>query len=275
MNQKTFTDLLVGNKFDEQNFALEDEAKCLKYFEQQEIDSQKYWSRLGGRPDLTGKVVLEIGCGHGALSIDAALAGAQRVIGTDLMSNRIAFARQIVAERYPNIANRIEFHHANITELNLDGKVDFVISKDTFEHIFGIEEVLLSIRKVLKEGGLLITGFSPLYYSPFGDHGFHALGKSLKLPWAHLILGDDFVVNAYNKYHPGLKCKSMYDLGLNKLKRRDFLQAFKKAGFTVIRENVNAVEGASKIMPLLRLLRKVPGLEDYTTINMYVVLRKT
>jgi 2-polyprenyl-3-methyl-5-hydroxy-6-metoxy-1,4-benzoquinol methylase len=274
MNQETFANPSVDYKFDENNFAVEDEVKCLKYFEEQVVDSQKYWSRLGGRPDFKGKVVLEIGCGHGALSIDAALAGAQRVIGLDLIGNRIAFARKMVAERYPEIANRIEFHHANITEMNLDGKVDVVISKDTFEHIIGLEPVLLSIRRVLREGGLLITGFSPLYYSPFGDHGFHAIKKRLKLPWAHLVLGDDFVVAAYNKYHPGLQCKSIYDLGLNKLKRREFLQAFDKAGFKIISENVNAVEGASKLMPLLRILHKVPGLEDYTTVNMYVVLRK-
>lgn len=75
-------------------------------------------------------------------------------------------------------------------------------------------------------------------------------------------------VAAYNKYHPGVEGKSIYDLGLNKLKRRDFLQAFKKAGFTIISENVNVVEGAAKLMPLFRFLRKVPGLEDYTTFNM-------
>jgi hypothetical protein len=67
----------------------------------------------------------------------------------------------------------------------------------------------------------------------------------------------------------------MYDLGLNKLKRRDFLQAFEKAGFEIVSETVNAVEEASKLMPLFRLLNKVPGLEDYTTVNMYVVLRET
>ncbi|MBW4455774.1 MAG: hypothetical protein KME55_25425, partial [Nostoc indistinguendum CM1-VF10] len=105
--------------------------------------------------------------------------------------------------------------------------------------------------------------------------GFHAIGKRFKLPWAHLILGDARVVAAYNRHHPGVNCDSMYDLGLNKLKRRDFLQAFEKAGFEIVSETVNAVEEASKLMPLFRLLNKVPGLEDYTTVNMYVVLRET
>jgi SAM-dependent methyltransferase len=273
MNQENFTEL-SPDTFNEDNFAVEDEVKSLRYFEEQVIDSQKYWDRLGGRPDFSGKVVLELGCGHGALSIDAAISGAQQVIGLDLIGSRIEFARSIVAKRFPNIANRIEFQKLNIADIDLEGKVDIVISKDTFEHIMGLDQVLLSVRRVLRSGGLLITGFSPLYYSPFGDHGFHSIGQHLKLPWAHLILGDARVVAAYNQYHPGIECHSIYDLGLNKLKRRDFLQTFDKAGFAIVSETVNAMQGASKLMPLLRLLNKIPLLQDYTTVNMYVVLRK-
>lgn len=274
MNKETFTSPSENYKFSEENFAVEDESLSLKYFEEQIIDSQKYWCRFGGRPDFSGKVVLDLGCGHGALAIDAAIAGAQRVIGIDLISSRIGFARRIVADRFPSIANKIEFHHMDIQELTLDGQIDFVICKDTFEHILGIDQVLLSIRRLLKEEGLLITGFTPLYYSPFGDHGLHAIGQPIKLPWAHLILGDARVVEAYNKFHPGIECNSIYDLGLNKLKRCDFLQAFDKAGFSIVSETTNGFEGASKLMPLFRLLSKVPGLEDYTTVSMYVIARK-
>ncbi|BDI18533.1 SAM-dependent methyltransferase [Nostoc cf. commune SO-36] len=275
MNKQTFTHPSVNYKFDEENFAVEDESLSLRYFEQQIIDSQKYWRRFGGRPDFSGKVVLEIGCGHGALSIDAAISGAQRVIGLDLISQRIAFARRIVGERFPDIANKIEFHHLDIDSMTaLDGKVDVVISKDTFEHIMGLDRVLLSIRRLLKEGGLLITGFSPLYHSPFGDHGFTSIGRPIKLPWSHLILGDARVVAHYKKYHPGVECDSIYELGLNKLKRHEFLEAFDRTGFRVVNETINALEGASKLMPVLRLLNKVPALKDYTTVSMYVVARK-
>ncbi|QHG15615.1 class I SAM-dependent methyltransferase [Nostoc sp. ATCC 53789] len=276
MSQETFTDSSANYKFTEDNFAVPDEEFSLKYFEAQVTKSDMYWRRFGGRPDFSGKVVLEIGCGYGALCIDAAISGARRVIGLDLISSRIEFARNIVAERYSEIADRIEFHHLDIDNLTtLDGQVDFVISKDTFEHIMGIERVLLSIKRVLRQGGLLITGFSPLYYSPFGDHGYHAIGKRIRLPWAHLIIGDERVVAAYNKYHPGIECHSIYDLGLNKLKRRDFLKSFDQSGFVIVSETTNAFEGASKLMPLFRFLSKIPGLEDYTTVNMYVMARKT
>jgi SAM-dependent methyltransferase len=273
MNQKNFEEL-PADTFNEDNHAVEDEAASLKYFDEQVIDSQKYWSRLGGQPDFAGKVVLELGCGHGALSIDAAKSGAQRVIGLDLIGSRIGFANKIVADRFPDIADKIEFHKLDIADIDLDGKVDVVISKDTFEHIMGIDRVLLSVKRVLRKGGLLITGFSPLYYSPFGDHGFHAIGQPIKLPWAHLMLGDARVVAAYNKYHPGIQCQTIYDCGLNKLKRSEFLQAFDKAGLTVVSEKINATQGASKLMPVLKVLNQIPGLQDYTTVNMYAILRK-
>ncbi len=275
MNSKNLSDPSVGVKFNENFFVTEDEATCRKYFKEQVIDTERYWRRLGGRPDFAGKVVLELGCGHGALCVDAALSGARRVIGLDLTSNRIAFARRFVAERFPQIAHKIEFHCLDIAALSPDYDFDIVLSKDTFEHIMGIKQVLRTIRRLLRQDGLLITGFSPLYYSPFGDHGFHAIGQRFKVPWAHLMLGDTYVVDAYNAHHPGVQCRSIYDLGLNKLKRRDFLAAFQQTGFVLLRENVNAIEGASKLMPLFRLLRHIPILEDYVTVNMYAVLRRS
>jgi hypothetical protein len=41
MNKETFTDSCVAYKFNENNFAVEDEPVCLRYFEEQVLDSQK------------------------------------------------------------------------------------------------------------------------------------------------------------------------------------------------------------------------------------------
>jgi 2-polyprenyl-3-methyl-5-hydroxy-6-metoxy-1,4-benzoquinol methylase len=261
-------------KFNEHNFIKENDEVCRAYFDEQVSETEQYWQRLGGRPDFRDKTVLELGCGHGALCVDAALAGAKRVIGIDLISNRIEFAKRHVADRFPKLTERMEFDSIDIADLRLDGEVDYILSKDTFEHILGLGQVLQAVKRILKPGGMLISGFSPLYNSPYGDHGFHAVGKKRKWPWAHLMLGDAYVVKAYNATHPGVDAKTIYDLGLNKLRRRDFLKAFEQAGLTLEYEKVNALEGASKLMPLFRVLRHVPGLTDLTTVNMYVKLRK-
>ena len=64
------------------------DIECLEdaaaYFDEQMAESNpEFWSRCGGRPDLRGLRVLEVGCGHGALSVDMARGGAD-VLGVDL-----------------------------------------------------------------------------------------------------------------------------------------------------------------------------------------------
>jgi hypothetical protein len=152
--------------------------------------------------------------------------------------------------------------------------VDFVVSKDTFEHIERLQDVLSEIAQVLKCDGVLLAGYSPLYFSPFGDHGFFSLGRPITVPWAHLIAGDAKVVEAYNNWHPGLNCQTVRDLGLNKMTYRDFLEAFTRSPLSIESIKVNAAEGGSPLIPLFRILRRLPGLERYCTVNMYVKLRK-
>jgi 2-polyprenyl-3-methyl-5-hydroxy-6-metoxy-1,4-benzoquinol methylase len=55
-------------------------------------------------PDCAGKRVLDLRCGHGALSVDLAQAGGQ-VTGIDLDAERIAFATANVREQ-PAVGGR-------------------------------------------------------------------------------------------------------------------------------------------------------------------------
>ncbi len=257
-------------EFREENFAVEDKALELSYFETELTeDNPQFWARLGLKPDLRDKFVLELGSGHGALSIDAAFRGARRVIGLDLISSRVAFANRVVETRFPQFKGRVEFRKANIQDLVLDEPVDIVLSKDTFEHIMDIDGVLDALARLLKPGGSVYVGIGPFYSSPYGDHGLHAIGKRRKFPWMHLIMGDRRVVASYNKHHPGVTCKTVYDMGMNKLRLNDFVSAFKRHGFKIANQRVNASEGGSKLYPLLGLLRRLPVVGLYTTVNIY------
>ena len=59
----------------------------LKYFDYSRSENEKFWKRLGIKPNFKNKTVLDFGCGHGALSIDIGLLGAKSVIGIDLEKN--------------------------------------------------------------------------------------------------------------------------------------------------------------------------------------------
>lgn len=72
------------------------------------------------------KVVLDVGCGTGILSMFAARAGARKVIGVDCSSMAVQ-AREIVQQN--NLADTITIIQGKIEEITLDEKVDIIISE--------------------------------------------------------------------------------------------------------------------------------------------------
>ena len=57
------------------------------YFNSGDLENKKFWKRLGGKPNLENKSVLDFGCGHGSLCIDIARSGAKKVKGIDITEN--------------------------------------------------------------------------------------------------------------------------------------------------------------------------------------------
>jgi type I protein arginine methyltransferase len=120
-----------------------------------------------------GKVVLDVGCGTGILSLFAAKAGASRVIGIDL--SRIAEqAKQIVAlNSYDKVVTIIR---GKVEEVELpDGieKVDIIIS-EWMGYCGGLYEsmlptVLYARDKWLNEGGALFPDKAIIYVNAIED----------------------------------------------------------------------------------------------------------
>jgi 2-polyprenyl-3-methyl-5-hydroxy-6-metoxy-1,4-benzoquinol methylase len=121
------------------------------YFQERLRDNDRFWARLGGRPDLRGKTVLEFGCGHGALALDMALAGAGRVVAIDRSDQRIAYCRAKVEPLAPR--GSLACRRADITEIAESGGFDLVVSRDTMEHVYPIEAPLAAMARLLKPGG--------------------------------------------------------------------------------------------------------------------------
>lgn len=239
------------------------------YFQDRTADNARFWRRLGGRPPLAGRHVLEFGCGHGALSLDAALAGAASVLGIDLSAERIAYARQKVEpEARPGA---LRFDCRDVADLDETESFDLVVSRDVMEHVYPLEPPLRAMARRLKPGGALYLGFSPLYYSPFGDHG--ELG--VRLPWAHVVAGEGRVLAAFNRTNHS-DFRSLREAGFNMLTPRQFRAAFAGLGLATEYLAVNAAEAPLKrlLMKGFDLLRRVPALERFFTVSIYTILRK-
>jgi SAM-dependent methyltransferase len=243
-------------------------AEMTNYFNEQFNGSNaEYWRRLGG-VDFSGKAVLDIGCGHGALSVHAAQRGAKRVVGVDIDTARTQFARENVKVNFPEHASTIWFHNGPLDEVR--EKFDIAISKDSFEHIEDLSGMLHSIADRLNDGGLLLTGFSPLYFSPFGDHGRYWSGKR-RIPWLPAILPESilFRLATYRRREP---IRSAGDVGLNKLTPEAFRAMVRDQGWEVVAWHTN--RGDKPGMRVMRKLSQLPKMEKYFTVSIYAQLRK-
>jgi SAM-dependent methyltransferase len=104
--------------------------------------------------DLTGKRVLDVGCGIGDLSFMLARRGAE-VVGVELDPHKVACANQI-AQRWR--FDGLRFVAGDVTDLSTMGlgQFDDVFCLAVLEHIKDDIGLLQQMRNALRPGGLLV-----------------------------------------------------------------------------------------------------------------------
>ncbi|MEO6694628.1 MAG: class I SAM-dependent methyltransferase [Ignavibacteria bacterium] len=238
----------------------------IDYFKRGEEENPKFWKRFGGLPDLKNKKILDVGCGHGSMCIFLANEGAGRVIGLELDPVRYKFAKENLTNNYSEFENNVEFHLQRIEELE-EYDFDIMVSKDTFEHIIRLEDVLLEMKRRLRPGGKIYSGFGALYNAFNGDHG----RTNAVIPWGHLIIPETYLLKRLYKESKGT-IKSVYDLGLNKLSLKEYKDIFRKSSMDIIFFEVNKTD---RLMgKLFNVFRRIPFLEEYFSYMIHVILRK-
>ena len=240
----------------------------LDYFARGEWQNPQFWRRFGGRPDFSDTHVLDVGCGHGSMVIDVARAGARQVVGLDLNCRLIAFAQANLLQHHADVANRVTFLCQDLKDYPEDAVFDYMISKDSFEHILDLPDMLAEMKKRLKPGGRIYAGFGPLYNSPLGDHGY----SQSRLPWRHLMLGEKALVARVQARWPHAQIRSLHDLGLNGLALADYERIFAESGLRIISFQTNRSE--KLLSRILSLPAHIPFLREFFTFNVYVILEK-
>lgn len=81
---------------------------------------------------LTGKTVLDVGCGSGRYAVEFARRGAARVVGIDYAPGMLALAAEYA--RKNGVADRCEFRHGDFSALPLDEKFDVAIAIGVFDY---------------------------------------------------------------------------------------------------------------------------------------------
>ena len=104
---------------------------------------------------VTGKKILDVGCGSGVYSVDFARRGARRVVGIDLSTNMLELARQ-EAEQH-GVADRCEFIQADFLELDLEDRFDISIAMGVFDYV--PDQVAFLRKMVALTTGRVIVAF--------------------------------------------------------------------------------------------------------------------
>jgi SAM-dependent methyltransferase len=131
-------------------------------------------------PRISGKVVVDFGCGEGADAVELAVRGAARVIGIDIREDVLRIARQRALQA--GVENACLFA-SSAGEL-----ADVVVSVDAFEHFADPAEVLGIMGALLRPAGEVFISFGPTWYHPLGGHLFSVF------PWAHLIFSEQALI---------------------------------------------------------------------------------
>jgi SAM-dependent methyltransferase len=193
--------------------------------------------------------VLDFGCGSGRDTIWLA-SQVRSVVGVDADGSRIAQARRALKATplrncafAPMVDGRIPLAGAS---------VDAVFSTDAFERVLDPEFAFREVARVLRPGGLLISRFGPLFYSPYGYQMTWACG----VPYAHLLFGLNAVLALARERRSHLvEVRSWQGAGLNCRRFREFKEAAIGAGLSLKRFEPIPVRG-------LRRLTRVPLFGD-------------
>ncbi|WP_438753025.1 class I SAM-dependent methyltransferase [Pararhizobium sp. O133] len=104
--------------------------------------------------DLSGKRVLDLGCGAGGITLHIARTHhPAEIVGFDVELPVIEAARR--AADAAGLSDRVSFVQAAPGELPFaDGSFDIVFSKDALVHVAGKEAIFRDIFRVLKPGGV-------------------------------------------------------------------------------------------------------------------------
>jgi ubiquinone/menaquinone biosynthesis C-methylase UbiE len=252
-----------------------------KYEDWRNDSLSKSWNAFSDS-HITGKDVLDFGCGDGALSLFLAKEKRpNRILGVDISAPSIERAKVSLLNSSIKDSNKASFTLGTTEQLPVpDQSFDTLLAFDCLEHVMSPEKILCDWHRVLRPGGRCLIEWFP-YKGPWGPH----MEALIPIPWAPVLFGEramfraaekiydlpEFVPRHWDLDEDGNKkpnkwraWSSFEEQGyINKLDLNTFRKLAHDAGFKIARFDRHSFGGSSMRKAVGHMLMKTPVIGEY------------
>ena len=153
------------------------------YFDQQYASTSALYRRFMSDVPLSGRTVLDVGSGLGGRAPYFLELGARTVTCLDVNRQELAAGAALLAERFPELSNRVAFVHPD--DFDKSEPADVAVLADCFEHLVAPDVVLDQLCGRIRRGGVLWIGSIGWYHYA----GSHCLAH-IPIPWCQLLFSE-------------------------------------------------------------------------------------
>lgn len=125
---------------------------------------ERFSYTLSHAEPLTGRSVLDVGCGTGQYAIEFAKNGASRIVGIDIAPNMLETSRKNV--QTAGVADRCEFFQSDLLEFNPETQFNVTIGIGLFDYIRDALPVLRKMREVTMDKVIISVPRSNTWRAP-------------------------------------------------------------------------------------------------------------
>jgi 2-polyprenyl-3-methyl-5-hydroxy-6-metoxy-1,4-benzoquinol methylase len=202
-------------------------------------------------------------------------------IGIELNGEKIKRAESFMADELKK--GLVQFYHRDIHQISkaeLGEGFDLIILKDVIEHVHDQQAMLVKLKELLNEKGIIFIAMPP-WRMPFGGHQQMLSHKKLsKLPYFHLLpRGMYRQVMQWSKERPEV-IESQLEIKDTQISINRFYRIVAKAGLQLVRKQFYLINPNYKykfgLKPRkqLTVIAAIPHLRDFFTTTAYFILSK-
>jgi ubiquinone/menaquinone biosynthesis C-methylase UbiE len=210
---------------------------------------------------VSGKRVVDFGCGTGSQSIALAKKYNCSVVGID--ANRKTLDKAIEQAKPYNIPQPGLSFVDKVSDGMLNS-FDIVISQNSFEHFGNPSMILDLMQQLLNDSGKLLVTFGPPWLAPYGSH----MQFFCKVPWINVLFSEETVMKVRGRFRSdGATKYEEVESGLNRMTIAKFERIIRSSNLKIEYKSYKCIRG-------INVLSKIPLLREYFVNHVTVILSR-